>query len=207
MFETIDWNSVRLIGFDLDGTLYDEYLFITQVYKPISSLIAESLGEDDEIIYNRMLSRWKEKGSSYNRIFDELLLKGGIADNDRSIIINKCLHIFRNFEPNLRLDPFVCEFLDWASNSYQIFIVSDGNHRLQNAKIISLDLHRWFLSSNISISGSFTPSISKPNVLMASKIHILKPIILNLQKWFTSVIVMLIVNLLRLAVLCLLELM
>ena len=60
------------IGFDLDGTLYDEFDFIKQAYK-------EVLVQQDELIpaeylkqaYEFMCHRWLEKGSSYPYIFSD----------------------------------------------------------------------------------------------------------------------------------------
>ena len=35
LYPDIDWSHIKYIGFDLDGTLYDEFEFIVQTYKKI----------------------------------------------------------------------------------------------------------------------------------------------------------------------------
>ena len=37
LFNKINWDEISYVGFDLDGTLYDEYDFIYNVYLEISN--------------------------------------------------------------------------------------------------------------------------------------------------------------------------
>lgn len=39
-----DWRGIHAVEFDIDGTLYDEMEFISQVYRPISQIIADACG-------------------------------------------------------------------------------------------------------------------------------------------------------------------
>ena len=39
LFNKINWDKISYVGFDMDGTLYDEYEFISEVYKEISKLL------------------------------------------------------------------------------------------------------------------------------------------------------------------------
>ena len=66
LYKDIDWSSITTVGFDMDGTLYDEYDFIKQVYSEINS----QLIQNNEILLF-MNQKWIEKGSSYPHIFDE----------------------------------------------------------------------------------------------------------------------------------------
>ena len=169
----LNWDLIQYVGFDLDGTLYDEYEFISQVYQPIALKLAKYVPDNSEVIYHSMLQRWLEKGSSYNKIFDEILLTSTLSSSERSMIINQCLHIFRSFQPSLTLSPRVKMILDWLSARFALFIVTDGGMNLQMAKISSLNLYRWFSPDNISISGCSMDKISKPDVRMASQVKIL----------------------------------
>ena len=155
---------IQAVGFDLDGTLYDEIEFISQVYYPISLMLSDAVGVPSGVLYNRLINRWKEKGSSYNRIFDEVLLDGGISELHKSSVITECVNVFRNFQPALSLNYGVERLLDWISSQYPIFMITDGGEKLQRAKIESLGLYRWFSNDNISISGSLDSGISKPDV-------------------------------------------
>ena len=66
LFNNIKWNEVKAVGFDMDGTLYDEYEFISQVYSEINIRLINDLE-----VLRFMEKRWLEKGSSYPFIFQE----------------------------------------------------------------------------------------------------------------------------------------
>ena len=52
-----DWGTVQTIGFDLDGTLYDEYEFIAQVYRPIATILGNATKEEIGRMYEKLLHR------------------------------------------------------------------------------------------------------------------------------------------------------
>ena len=68
--DNVDWNKIDFVGFDLDGTLYDEFDFISQVYRPIAIILAKATNNCPDAVYDRLLRRWTDMGSSYNKIFD-----------------------------------------------------------------------------------------------------------------------------------------
>ena len=173
LFSQVDWDSIEFVGFDLDGTLYDEYDFIAQVYQPIAERLSQCVERDAEFIYQHMLQRWLEKGSSYNKIFEEILLEASLSASETEHVISQCLLDFRNFQPQLQLTKRVETILEWLSSRFSLFLVTDGNYALQQAKISSMGLTRWFSPDNISISGYFPGKISKPDVRMISQIKIL----------------------------------
>ena len=175
LYPGIDWNSVEIIGFDMDGTLYDEFDFISQVYKPIAERIAAACNDTVPAIYSRMLKRWLENGSSYRYIFSEVLQSYDLDANRREIMINELLDIFRNFIPRLALSYRVQYLLDFFKNNFELFLVTDGSIALQTAKFSSLGLEKWFAPENVWISGSSGPEYQKPSKRIAEKIHILTP--------------------------------
>ena len=175
LYPEIDWNSVEIIGFDMDGTLYDEFDFISQVYKPIAERLS-ALGKDTvPAIYSRLLDRWLEKGSSYRYIFSEVLQSYDLDEPRREIIINELLDIFKNFIPQLALSSRVQYLLDFFNTNFELFLVTDGDKVLQAAKFSSLGLEKWFAPENVWISGSSEPEYQKPSKRIAEKIHILTP--------------------------------
>ena len=52
--------NIKYVGFDLDGTLYDEFDFIYQVYSKIVKANASLLGDNMSAL-NWMKERWLEK--------------------------------------------------------------------------------------------------------------------------------------------------
>jgi putative hydrolase of the HAD superfamily len=174
LYPNINWDEIKVIGFDLDGTLYDEYDFIKQVYIPISKIIAAETNESWQGVYSYLLEIWLSKGSSYNRIFEEFLALKKISEKDKKITINKCIEVYRTYRPKLKISSRVEKILELFSRNYMMFLITDGNEKLQSAKIESLNLKRWFNIENIMISGSSISNISKPNKSLTNSIHALQ---------------------------------
>ncbi|KUO70136.1 MAG: hypothetical protein APF81_00365 [Desulfosporosinus sp. BRH_c37] len=175
LFPNIQWEQIEVIGFDLDGTLYDELDFIIQVYRPISKLLALNSKRYENEAYNWIIYRWLEKGSSYPCIFDEFLTSHGVSEEIiRQEIIEKCLILYREFRPVIYLDARVRTLLDYFHGQFQLFIVTDGNFRLQMAKFKALGLARWFDLENVIVSGKFGINYQKPATLMAKEINVLR---------------------------------
>lgn len=174
LFPQVNWDNIRVVGFDLDGTLYDEFDFITQVYIPIANILADAASADSDTIYSWMLRRWLEKGSSYSFVFSEVLEPYNLNKAKTDAVISKCLDTFRGFKPDLVLSQRVKFLLDVFYHSYAMFIVSDGSSNLQAAKVKSLGLLNWFELDNIAVSGDFGAQYTKPSILCIDKISILQ---------------------------------
>ena len=170
----VTWDQIEAVGFDLDGTLYDELDFILQVYSPIATLLANVTKQGQYEVYWRMVNRWLKKGSSYNRIFLEVLSSKDINGEIKKSTIEKCLHIYRYFQPELCLTNRVKILLDNFKNNYPVFLITDGNSLLQRAKFKALELEKWFDHSNVAISGDYGFECQKPSVFMASQIEVLR---------------------------------
>jgi putative hydrolase of the HAD superfamily len=144
LYENVNWNEVQNVGFDLDGTLYDEFDFIKQVYEEISKKSCRP-------IKNFMLDKWLEKGSSYPYIFKETYEH--FADDFGSIelqtFVGESLELFRNFNPKLKLSKRTEHLLVYFKSRYNLFLVSDGNFKLQKRKFDSLRLEKYFDKSNV----------------------------------------------------------
>lgn len=160
----INWEKYSVIGFDMDGTLYDEKLFIEQVYQKIARHFANFLTVNlYNEIYGWLLNRWIEKGSSYPYIFSEAMEKFIGVSNPT--IIQDCLNIYRNLKPNLSLNNNIKELLNnLLEQKKEIFLITDGNSRLQRAKFESLQLGKWFELSNVVFTGDFGSDFYKPNL-------------------------------------------
>jgi len=168
LFPQIDWSQVVHVGFDLDGTLYDEFDFIVQAYRPVACRIAQATGQEDIAVYDVLTRRWLEKGSSYPKIFSETLQAGGVDGDAAQPIIRDCLADFRNCWPELRLSARTRAILDTCAASFRLFIVTDGNCALQRRKVDALGLGTWFGAAQIAISGCREDGIQKPSPMMLS---------------------------------------
>ncbi len=169
---SVDWKEVHAVGFDIDGTLYDEMEFISQVYRPISQVIADACGIDKKEVYDRILARWMEKGSSYDRIFEEVLIDHKVFHPERTKVVDKCLSAYRSFNPDLSLSSRVQFLLQVLSSEYKLFLITDGTPKLQRAKFRSLELEQWFSASNSIFTGEYSEGRAKPDTRSLSDIEI-----------------------------------
>ncbi len=169
--DSIDWSSIKAIGFDLDGTLYDEFDFIKQAYQSVLSVFSADEDVKDKMV-DFMLNRWLEKGSSYPYIFDECLQLFQIPEFERQAKIEQALDLFRTFQPDLELCPRMKNFLSDCCKKYFLFLVTDGRKTLQMQKIQALELDRYFQSDTIFISGALGKGYEKPNTLVLGKIKL-----------------------------------
>ena len=140
LYPLINWDIVQIVGFDLDGTLYDEMDFIVQVYKPISEIMAKLCNSPAERIFIWMLQRWLEMGSSYNRIFSDVLNNHGIHGDVANSIVAECLSLYRGYKPLINLPIRVSVILDYIKKSHDLFLISDGHEFLQMEKFKVLGL-------------------------------------------------------------------
>jgi len=173
LYPDIDWSHIKYIGFDLDGTLYDEFGFIVQTYKNI--ILANNKFfriEDQTKILEFMTERWLHKGSSYNRIFEETFNQYATRNMSfQKEFIDNALSIFRTFVPDILLPERNSAILSYIKkNSYNIFLITDGNVELQSQKIRSLGLDKVF-NNNIFFTRKFGSEYEKPSTKILKYIN------------------------------------
>jgi len=157
-----EWENIKAVGFDLDGTLYDEFDFITQVYEEIA-LIYKDHVLDIKDIKAKLLRKWIEKGSSYPNIFKEIAEEYIIDSQKKDEVILESLKIFRNFNTNVDLSERIKFLLCDLGVKYEIFIVTDGSSLLQWNKIKSLKIEKYISKKNIIVTGDYGNSFIKPS--------------------------------------------
>lgn len=154
----INFQTYDYYGFDMDGTLYAEKLFIEQAYKEIANYFSHNSNNDYENIYNWMINRWNERGSSYPHIFSETMK----LFNLESKSIKHVLDIYRTIQPSLYLEDNVKYVLEKVPISKRFFI-SDGHPRLQRNKFNALNLGQFFSLKNCCFTGDFGTEYYKPS--------------------------------------------
>lgn len=174
LYPKVDWDKVEVIGFDLDGTLYDEFNFIQQVYESIAEFLSAVLFVDQRVILAKMLERWLEKGSSYNRIFDEAIEFYQPDHIQKKEWIQQCLKIYREFSPELILPNRSKYLLNFCKDRYSLFLVTDGAFELQQRKFKALQLQHWFEPNNVGYTGKLGSDSYKPATIIIDHIDVLK---------------------------------
>ena len=163
LYPQINWEPIKYVGFDLDGTLYDESNFISQVYEKIASVISKKTGSNADLIFSNMYKKWLQHGSSYNKIFDDELINKGLNNDEIQSVVLECLDTFRSFQPKIKLSSRNKFLLDEFYQNYSLFLVTDGNQILQENKILSLGLSEWFDKANIMKTGTYGKEYYKPS--------------------------------------------
>jgi len=168
----IPLDGIRLFGFDMDGTLYDEFDYVLQAYTRIAELLAAA---DKDAALRFMVDRWLEKGSSYPFIYGETLERfGDTVQQDMKI--KEALAIYRTLIPEISLAPRIRYLLDRIKRDFPMFLVSDGSSILQWNKVRALGLEEFFDRENIFISGDHGKGFEKPNILGLERIPLISDV-------------------------------
>ena len=176
LFESVDWRKIQVVGFDMDGTLYDEHQFIKQVYKPISELLSKHCSVDSKDMYRWLDQRWLEKGSSYPFIYSEALERFNGSFEKEDGILKECINIYRSYKPSLELDEHVQTFLNELAREFPLFLITDGSFQLQSSKFDTLGLERWFVKENVGFTGFYGSGYYKPSTKVIQHIAILQDV-------------------------------
>lgn len=161
LYPDIPWNQIKCVGFDLDGTLYDEFDAIQQIYRSVLKQQSHFFPEIPAAL-TFMLNRWLEKGSSYNFIFGEAF---DFFSNDltrKEEFIQKALVLFRSYAPILSLAERNRYLLDIFQQQFDLFMISDGPSVLQRNKFKALGLNTFFKSEQLIFTGDHGKKFYKP---------------------------------------------
>ena len=156
---------IKIIALDLDNTIYDHRQYVEAAYKDISGFVSWKRGIDNSKFYDWILQSWSQKGSSYNRIFEEgyrhFHLKGFHED------IGNILELYHSVTP--MLEPFegTYEVLGLLSGKFKLNLITDGHVQTQMHKIRSLKIDQYF--QRVYISAAFGSDYYKPSTKMFEK--------------------------------------
>lgn len=163
-------NDDFVYGFDLDGTLYDEFEFISQAYVELANYLSRVIQMDEDKIYKTICGLWLQYGSSKPDLFQHFFIEFGVVPSNKQI--RDCLNIYRTADFELNLPSRSKVILDLITESKaKMFLMTDGNSSLQRRKIQSLGLEKWFEEGSIFISGDFGTEYQKPNTLIRAEIE------------------------------------
>jgi len=163
LFPNIPWDQIKCVGFDLDGTLYDEFDMIQQIYRDILNQ-QNHFFADKPAALAFMLTRWLERGSSYNYIFSEAFDRFSNDPFRKEEFIQKALTLFRNYNPILSLSERTRYLLNIFRQKFDLFLISDGPPVLQKNKFKALDLDIFFHPDQLIFTGDHGQDFYKPRV-------------------------------------------
>ena len=155
-----------IICFDLDDTLYDEISYVKSGFREISrylyGLSVFNLSEND--IYLNLLTILEKNGRG--KVIDEFLKQNNIKSKK---LVKRCLSIYRNHKPNIKLNENVEEILYFLKEKFgNLYLVTDGNLIVQRHKIKALNLNKYFHKTLPTYQ--YGTKYSKPSTYVFEKI-------------------------------------
>ncbi|MGJ0290689.1 HAD family hydrolase [Aliarcobacter cryaerophilus] len=157
---------IRVIGFDLDNTLYNQELFEFEVFEDIASEISKNFHIDKEEYLEELKQLYNTGEKEF--LFDKAMAKiyGKLPINWDSFVKEYILSIYRNFIPK-NISPYdgtVNILKKLKEENYKLVLITNGNSKVQNNKINGLDIRKYF--DLILISDDYEPRRRKPDTHM-----------------------------------------
>lgn len=145
---------MKIVCFDLDGTLYKEIDYLKSAYREIAAYAAEychGCSNSPMILaakaYDVMLAAYKNGENAFECL-------NGFLGID--LPISEYLQIYCSHKPIISLSEDVVQTLDTLkANGCIIGLVTDGRSVQQRNKIEALGLNRWIDNEDIVISEEF----------------------------------------------------
>lgn len=128
---------MKVIVFDMDDTLYDEYEYVKSGFRAVSKFLAPILAISEAELFTFMWLELEDKGRG--QIFDHLLKHYGYYTKT---LARKCVFVYRMHEPNIALPNETIVILN-KLKVYPLYLVTDGHKMVQYNKIKALGLEQW----------------------------------------------------------------
>ena len=143
-----------ILVFDLDDTLYDESAYVKSGLHAVARSLAREYGLPRNQVYATLASCVL---ISRDRVIDRALEALGLHSK---AISRKCVSVYRSHVPRLRLYPDAKRCLRRFKES-PLYVVTDGNKLVQEAKVKALDLEP--LMQHVFITHRFGKRNAKPS--------------------------------------------
>ncbi|OGF30834.1 hypothetical protein A3H09_00805 [Candidatus Falkowbacteria bacterium RIFCSPLOWO2_12_FULL_45_13] len=133
--------SIKLVLFDLDDTLYDEADFVKSGLGAVAEYLAVSHGLDQSAAYKAMIKHFKKQGRG--KIFNQTLSEFKI--NPTAVLIKKLVSLYRRHRPEIKVYQGVRPLLErLKSSGLKLALVTDTNWRVQARKLNALGIAKYF---------------------------------------------------------------
>lgn len=126
---------MKVIVFDMDDTLYDEYTYVRSGFQEVASFLSVQLNEEQVTLFDWMWDRLQVNGRG--AIFDDVLKEFNFYSK---VIARICLTIYRLHTPNIILPEETINCLELLKK-FTLYLVTDGNKVVQHNKVQALGLY------------------------------------------------------------------
>ncbi len=156
--------KIKVVGFDLDNTLYDQKQYEYNLFDSIADQIGRDFKLDKEIIFKKLCEQY-EKGTKH-RFFDEIIKKLSLCEEKAEEYIKfVVLPIYRGKVENLKPWSDRINFAEKIKElSLKISLITNGRVEAQQNKLETLGITHLF--DLILISDSYYPPRRKPDLFM-----------------------------------------
>ncbi|MBX7045907.1 MAG: HAD family hydrolase [Ignavibacteria bacterium] len=162
---------MKVVGFDLDDTLYSHWEYEKILFDTIAKSIEYKFGFEKEKVFAEMQKLFDAK--DFDRLFDKAVInsKYELPEEWDEFVTNKILPFYRNHKPDSKLKPF-----EWVNvllsqireKGYKLVLITNGGAKIQRNKIELLNLSNHF--DKIYISDEFNPPMRKPDLKIFEKV-------------------------------------
>lgn len=126
-----------IIIFDLDDTLYEEQQFVLSGFRAVANMASQEWQLDPQQSLNELTALLNTNGRG--KIFDTWLQHHGLYSKKK---VQSCLSQYRGHMPDITLSPAAKDLLE--NLSQPLYLVTDGNKRVQHNKIKALKIEDYF---------------------------------------------------------------
>ena len=123
-----------IIVFDLDDTLYEEMAFVKSGYMAVSQYLEKKYGLPCEKSFYLMMDHTLNCGRNF--VFNNLLDSYNLL-NQRNLRL--CIATYRSHKPTISLPQDTLDLLA-RLNNIPLYVITDGNKKVQNNKVNTLGL-------------------------------------------------------------------
>lgn len=129
-------NTIEVIVFDLDDTLFEEKNFVLSGFDAVAADIAKTVTIKKEIVFNYLLEEFYKKGRG--KIFNATLKHFGLIDTPNEIA--RLVQLYRQHSANIVFYPGVKSLLKRLHKNFYLAVVTDGATETQTNKVKALCL-------------------------------------------------------------------
>lgn len=156
-------NKEDILVFDLDDTIYDEKKFVSEGFLAVSLYLGNKLSVPKIKIYKELKSILKKKGRG--RVFDFYCRKKKIYSKK---LVLELIDIYRFSRKKISVTSEYLRLLTKLKKKYKLYIVTDGNWKVQSHKINTLRIRKFF--KKIFFTDYYGKKACKPSLLCFKKI-------------------------------------
>ena len=151
-----------IIIIDLDDTLYEEKSFVLNGFVNVAFFLKQKFKLNKNQLYKNMKQTFLKEGR--DKVFDKVLSRHNILTKKN---LNNCVQVYRYKKKNIKLRKDALNFLN-SYHKYGIYLVSDGNKKVQQCKIDLLKIKKYF--KKIYLTHRYKKIHSKPSTYCFKKI-------------------------------------